>query len=322
VDELCIKRYNDVSFATMHNAFANTQDGYFFAQHRGCMRSALVHGIRGFMLDVHMTKSRSLKLCHSACWMGSSSLHDTLQMFREFRRLNPREIVTIFIETGFDDHATVDDALKREFQLLLKESFDKSGLTPFLLEHTIAVDLWPTLSIMIEMNKQIVVIVNAESFCQGAIATWFHCQLHFVTQTKWGLATGKALTEACDMYPVWNHCYELTMINHFTNVGALGINTRSTGWFGSAFSVRVLEDVNRHPFLQDRVVSCSRCLGRFVNFVVVDFWESSGVVELTHVLNKNEAKLDTFPHRPDAAFCVNSTNTRDTLPRPSGCVAW
>jgi len=319
VDDLCDKQYNKVSYPTIHNAFANTQDGFFFAQHRGCMRSALVHGIRGFMLDVHITTSRSLKLCHFACWMGSSSLHDTLQMFAEFRRLNPREIVTIFIEAGFDNHATVDDALKREFQLLLVESFEKSGLTPFMIEHNMRNKTWPSLSTMIAMNKQIVVVVDAEKFCKGAIAPWFYCMAHFATQTHWSMATGKALTEACELYPVWKNCAELTMINHFTTIAALGINTRSTQWFARAFSVRALEDVNRHPFLQNRVLSCSRCLGRFINFVVVDFWESSGVVELTHVLNQNHLNLQHTPHQPDAAFCVNSTKKQDTIPLTSKC---
>jgi len=240
-------------------------------------------------------------------------------MFAEFRRLNPREIVTIFIEAGFDNHATVDDALKREFQLLLVESFEKSGLTPFMIEHNMRNKTWPSLSTMIAMNKQIVVVVDAEKFCKGAIAPWFYCMAHFATQTHWSMATGKALTEACELYPVWKNCAELTMINHFTTIAALGINTQSTQWFARAFSVRALEDVNRHPFLQNRVLSCSRCLGRFINFVVVDFWESSGVVELTHVLNQNHPNLQHTPHKPDAAFCVNSTKKQDTIPLTSKC---
>jgi len=251
--------------------------------------------------------------------MGSSSLPDTLEMFAEFRRLNPREIVTIFIEAGFDNHATVDDALKREFQLLLLESFEKSGLTPFMIEHKIENTTWPSLSTMISIDKQIVVVVDAEKFCQGAIAPWFYCMTHFVTQTNWSLATGKALTEACEFYTIWKHCAELTMINHFTTIAALGINTRSTQWFARAFSVPALEDINRHPFFQDRVVSCSKCLDRFINFVVVDFWESSGVVEITDILNKNNQNVMKKPHQPDAAFCVNSTKIHNTIPFAVRC---
>jgi len=250
--------------------------------------------------------------------MGSSSLHDTLQIFSEFRRLNPREIVTIFIEVGFDNRATVNDALKREFQLLLLESFEKSCLTPFMMQHKIENKTWPSLSTMIEMNKQIVVVVDSENFCQGAIAPWFYCKAYFLTHTKWGLSTGKALTETCEFHAVWTHCAELTMINHFTTIAALGINTRSTQWFAKAFSVPALEDINRHPFFQDRVVSCSKCLDRFINFVVVDFWESSGVVEITDILNKNNPNVLKKP-QPDAAVCVNSTKTHNTIPFSVRC---
>jgi len=153
--------------------------------------------------------------------MGSSSLHDTLQMFAEFRWLNPREIVTIFIEVGFDNHAPVDNALKLGYQLLLLESFEKSGLVPFMIEHKMPNKTWPSLSTMIEMKKQIVVVVDAIEFCDGAIAPWFFCMGSFVTQTSWGLPTKKALTEACHVREIWSNYAELTIINHFTRIGAL-----------------------------------------------------------------------------------------------------
>jgi hypothetical protein len=95
---LCSKRYDETAHATMHNAFATTQDGIFFAQHRGCMRSALVHGVRSFMLDVHMTSSGNVALCHYSCTLGAVSLSATLDMFVLFVLQNPREIITIIWE--------------------------------------------------------------------------------------------------------------------------------------------------------------------------------------------------------------------------------
>jgi len=92
---LCMRKYSDVSYATMHNAFATTQDGIVFAQHRACMRSGLVAGKRGFMLDVHLTKDGDLKLCHVLCKIGSVSLSRTLLMFAEFLKKTPREVLTI-----------------------------------------------------------------------------------------------------------------------------------------------------------------------------------------------------------------------------------
>jgi len=53
--------------------------------------------------------------------------------------------------------------------------------------------------------------------------------------------------------------------------------------------------------------------------VVVDFWESSGVVEITDILNKNNPNVLKKPHQPDAAFCVNSTKTHNTIPFTVRC---
>ena len=309
VKNICTKKYNEVAYATMHNAFATTQDGFFFAQHRACMRSALVHGIRGFMLDVHLTMSNDLKLCHSACWLGSISLHDTLQMFGEFRALNPREIVTIFIEAGFDGRRTVDSTTKAKFQSLLRQSFQLSGLTPFMQIQASIDDTWPSLTAMIEEQKQVMVFVDAEFFCDGAVAPWFHCSKHFVVQTQYGSATPQQLSEECSFRRTWNVSQELTVINHFTIVGSLGINTGSTTWFGDVFNARALQNINHDPFLSNRVLSCSRCVGRFIHFVAVDFWESSDVLSVTSIINSNMVPYTYYPHRPDAAFCVNSTHT-------------
>jgi len=35
----------------------------------------------------------------------------------------------------------------------------------------------------------------------------------------------------------------------------------------------------------DRVLACTQCLGRFPNFVAVDFWDSSDVISVTRRLN-------------------------------------
>jgi len=309
-DELCPRRYNEVAYATLHNAFSTTQNGIFFAQHRSCMRSALMGGMRGFMLDVHLTTSNTLRLCHSFCWLGSVSLDDTLLMFKEFRENNPREIVTIFIETGFDGRLTVDNSTKTTLSLLLKKSFELSGLVQFLFSHESATKEWPSLSCMIAQDRQIVVFVDAGRFSDEGVAPWLHCTCLFVSQTKWNLKTPKQLSEDCVFHRIWKKCRELSLINHFTIAGSLGINTGSLQWFAKLFSVSEIGNINHIPFLQDRVLSCSKCSGRFINFVAVDFWESSDVLKLVETINTKSTIQTSYPHHPDVAFCNNHTNTK------------
>jgi len=321
--ENCAKKYNHVAYATMHNAFATSQDGIFFAQHRGCMRSALVQGIRCFMLDVHLTASNKLKLCHGQCWLGSVSFNDTLEMFREFRELNPQEIITIFVEAGYDGRTQVDNATKRTFELLIKQTFESSGLAPFMqiqdwmvqdgnTASGVYVD-WPLLSTMIEKEKQIVVFIDQKEFCFGGIAAWLHCTKYFVSQSEWGVSTPQNLVEDCDFFKIWPRSHEMLVINHFTVLGTLGVNAKSTAWIGHMLNVNALQNINRDPFLSNRVLSCSKCLGRMINFVAVDFWESSDVLLLIDMINTNVTRLESYPYSPDAKFCGGSIQSNRTV---------
>jgi hypothetical protein len=307
VDDLCARRYNEVSYPTMHNAFATTQDGYYFAQHRSCLRSGLVGGMRAFLLDVHLTTSHTLKLCHGRCWLGSSSLHDTLLTLNEFRRLNPREIVTIFIEVGFDGHGKVDNSTRTIFRSQLKESFQVSGLAPFLFAHSLTTTRWPYLSDMIAQNRQIVVFVDDNTFCSGRIAPWLHCTDQFVAQTPFGITVPSQLKEACVFQHLRRQCDELTQMNLFTNVGSMGLNVGSLRWLAQQYSTTELENYNRRPFLQDMVESCSKCSGMYINFVAVDFWESSDVLQVVATVNANRLTHTRYPRHPDAAFCSNGS---------------
>jgi len=126
--EVRAKPYNLVAYDTMHNAFATMQDGFLVAQHRGCIRSALVLGMRGFMLDLHLTQSGEMKLCHVSCAMGWLSLKKTLDIFKEFMMLNPREIVTVFWEPGFDTRQDITQALMLEWDRLFGAAIIESQI--------------------------------------------------------------------------------------------------------------------------------------------------------------------------------------------------
>lgn len=48
------RRYDQVTFLTAHNAFANTEDGWLYAQQALSIPNQLRLGVRGLMLDIHM----------------------------------------------------------------------------------------------------------------------------------------------------------------------------------------------------------------------------------------------------------------------------
>jgi len=242
-------------------------------------------------------------LCHVQCWMGSLSLNDTLHMFYEFRRLNPREIVTIFIEIGYDEHTTVNNSTKSILRKLLTEAFQVSGLVPFLFEHPFLTVRWPSLSDMIAQDKQIVVFVNEIGFCDKRAAPWLHCKRQFLTATPHGITVPEHLGESCVFEHFRSEKDELTLMNLFTNVGSMGVNLASLEWFVQLYSTTELEQFNRNPFLHDTVQSCSKCSGRYINFVAVDFWASSDVLQVVADVNANRMPHHSYPQHADAAFC-------------------
>jgi len=277
---LCMRKYSDVSYATMHNAYATTQDGVVFAQHRACMRSGLVAGIRGFMLDVHLTKDGDLKLCHALCRIGSVSLSSTLLMFAEFLEQNPREVLTIIWEVGYDGLQDVQHTHRLKLKELFKKAMEDAGLVKFLHVQPVQQE-WPTLQEMIDSNKRLVSLTDS------------------VTSTD----------ELWDMY-VWNHAFEtpfsnrnkaalerncrknrgtftnkLVIMNHFTVQGTLSIDNTVLGAVDGIVPIDDIQNINMEPFMWDRVIACTQCLGRFPNFVAVDFWASSDVISVTHKLN-------------------------------------
>jgi len=277
---LCERTYNNVAYATMHNAFATTQDGFPIAQHRGCMRSGLTSGIRAFMLDVHLTKSGELKLCHALCSLGSSSLTKTLSMFEEFLRLNPREIVTIIWEFGVDGREKKTPEDKASLKRLLGLAMKSTGLLPYLHSQMKAV-AWPTLNEMIEKNSRLVSLTDTWT---PSDESWDMYVWDFAFETKFNSKSQAELDKSC----VGNRGSpgnSLLILNHFTVVGAIGIDTRITDTVAQITGIDTLLGINQEPYMFNRISDCAQCLGRFPNFITVDFWESSDVIPVVNKIN-------------------------------------
>ena len=80
------------------------------------------------------------------------------------------------------------------------------------------------------------------------------------------------------------------MMNQFTVLAALGINADQTSRLGHFFGMRALYKINGADLLWHRVFLCAQCLAQMPNFVAVDFWDSSGVVQVVHRLNNLSRK--------------------------------
>jgi len=269
----------------MHHAFANTQAGFLVAQHRGCIQNALMQGIRGFMLDVHITSSGNILLCHVSCPMGSATVSGTLEIFRQFIVQNPREIVTIFWEFGYDmrsDPNSHDDD-KIELRHQLNVAMHKSNLTAFVYaHHTMYFVQWPTLQEMIGMDKRLVVFTDSRFHIRNSWET----SIQKTIQTSFQLSDINALKTGCPMSG-FRLSRTLVVVNHFVTLGALGINGISTNILASVFHVKFFANINKFPFFAKRILLCMKDSEVFPSFIAVDFWESSDVVQVVDMINSN-----------------------------------
>jgi len=283
-EALCARSYNNVSYATMHNAFATSQDGFVIAQHRACMRSGLKSGIRAFMLDAYLiTASDELKLCHESCVWGSLSLTKTLGTFEEFLRLNPREVVTIIWEfkvEGQQKRSPQDIAsLKRLFVLAMKST----GLLPYLHSQIPQYSQeWPTLDDMIATNSRLVSLSDTRAYLDEL---WdMHTYDHAI-ETKFDSKSKAELDKSCVLDRGLSRYNSLLILNHFTVMGAIGIDITVTDTLAEFTGIDNLLGINREPYMWNRISDCAQCLGRLPNFVAVDFWESSDVIQVVQKLN-------------------------------------
>jgi len=284
--ELCAKPYNLVAYATMHNAFATSQDGFIVAQHRGCIRSALVLGIRGFMLDLHLTRSGEMKICHVSCAMGSLSLQKTLEIFRDFIMLNPREIVTIFWEAGFDMRLDIPDALVYEWDALFAAAILESHIDSLLytVKHIHPDDNWPSLSALIDTGERLVIFSDLYT---NQTLRGVNRMKHSIAQTTYNALDKQHLSQACEYVRDITLHSEILVINQFTMLSTMGVNSASAEWLGKLLNIDFFKNVNREPYFSERVVACARKLKTFPTFIAVDFWESSDVFIVVDKLNNH-----------------------------------
>jgi len=280
--ELCVRRYNKVAFATAHNAFANTQAGFLVAQNRGCLEAALVGGMRGFMLDVHLTRTGEILICHVSCQLGSVSVGEALKIFRDFLQVNREEVVTIFWEFGFDMQERVGWDKKERLCVLLDAEIRSSGVVPFVYRHADVSDEWPTLGTMVAQNTRLVLFADT---LYDDVHLFLSNTRTMVVQTEFENYDIRDLQKEC-MLRGWRFSNSLIVINHFTMLGALGVNAASTERLAALSGVQFFANINRNPFLAARVHRCAEDIDEFPSFVAVDFWESSDIVQVVRDINR------------------------------------
>ncbi len=249
--ELCDRPYNEVSFATAHNAMNNAEDEWLFPNQDHGISRQLKDGIRAMMLDTYYWQG-STALCHVSCEFGVLSMAEGLGEIRDFLLANPYEIVSLLIEDHILNDAT-------------EEAFGAAGLENFLYIHDPAA-AWPTLGEMIHAGTRLVV---GTEFSRPPPA-WYHHLWDLAWDTPYSF---KSAAEFSCRHNRGSTDNELFLVNHWLS-DEVGLPSRE----GASM-------VNQYQILGPRVRQCREEAGQQVNFVALDFVSLGDLIPVVDELN-------------------------------------
>jgi hypothetical protein len=271
--ELCERPFDQVAYATTHNAMSARFPPYDYSilisnQCSG-VPTQLADGIRALMLDIHFyfpdgAEWPDLYLCHSDCDFGYQLLNDGLAEIRQWLDENPAEVIAFIIETNSDTSG---------MEHWIRDAFAASGLLPYAHVQVPGTP-WPTLSEMIAANRRLVVLTDDSSpntLCNadGNPCPWYH-----YLWSSLAFETHFSYSRPSDFSCVDNRGTpgnDLFILNHFL--------TNNTG------APSYAQQVNYGYLLTRRARDCWAFQGRIPNFVTVDFYEIGSVIRSVNLLN-------------------------------------
>jgi hypothetical protein len=250
--DLCSRRYDEVCYATTHNAF-NYQGAFLFPNQSYEIAQQMQDGVRGLMLDVYWYNNRPT-VYHSSNFLGNQPLSDLLADIQTFLDANPTEILTIIFES-YITAAQMNDA------------FTQAALIPYLHAQPQG-DPWPTLQQMIDANQRLVVLTDVND---GQAYPWYHYVWNYGVETHYTAHSRQDFS--CD-YNRGDSTKSLFILNHFITQSSLGY-----GMIDSAAAV------NANPYLTSRAMACWTATGKMPNFLTVDFYEQGDVMAAKDAIN-------------------------------------
>ena len=269
LSENCEKQYTQVTYPETHNAHSSLDEGYNFlaANHRLNISQQWDAGYRAFMLDIHHSRySDSLEntsFCHGTCILGNQNAVELLSIIHDKMNSSTRDVVTLLFEV----HVPYSH---------IAYILNQSGLIDKVHTQTLNED-WPTLSSMIESQRNLVVFIEGSSDSN-------YPYLHNFVEHGWTTNYAEKNPEdmTCDVHrgdgnqPVW----------HMNNW--LSVERGTSDWTRAHI-------VNDYDFLLNRSLECWEIHGSKPTFVAVDWWTDGDAVNVTIALNQMEHWTD---HRP------------------------
>jgi len=276
-------RYDEVCFLATHNAHANYNAGYWYAQQRWSITKQLNNGVRCLLLDTwpayknNLTQQADPKtvpidqievmLWHDITGRDLKiKFKDALVKIHTFLKNNPDEIVTFILE----DHTSAD---------IIDKVFDESTIKELILKPSdwsvSQHDGWPQLKWMIQNNKRLVVFSNKKS-SHYAWNTWKYGVHNMYGKTDFTQATVER-----DQSKRYNDQY-LMIINYFPLYSGIETQYTNYGTFGNG-----INDSKLRQFLLYLVKNGLDCnfRYRFPNFINLNHVHMGNPIRVVNLIN-------------------------------------
>lgn len=248
--ELCPRPYNQVAYATTHNAMSSAERGWLAPNQQTAVPAQLEAGVRAFMLDLHYNEAGVPVLCHSYCVAGEQDLVEGWREFKVYLDSHPNEVVTLILEV----YIAVED---------IRQTLAQAGLLDLIYQHT-AGNAWPSLGELVENGRRLVILSDEPVGDEVLLMyLWTYAwETHWAAeaQSDWSCAVNRGQEGS-----------PLFILNHFlTKPIALEVLAR---------------EANAYDVLSTRAVRCREEADQVPNFVTVDFFELGGVLRVVEELN-------------------------------------
>jgi hypothetical protein len=247
--ELCDLRFDQVAYATSHNAMSNRAARWVAPNQEVGITAQLELGVRALMLDTYDFNGQAM-LCHGACSLGRQPLVEGLGEVKAFLDAHPREVVSIIFESYLDASKT-------------EAAFDAAGLLPMLYSQPVG-QPFATLGALVASNRRLFVVTDSGGGgFDGYQDVW---------ALSWETDFSNATMEDFSCAP-----------NRGTPGNPLFILNR---FLTNPVAYRDLAvQANANPAFLAFAEQCWDEDGQIPNFVTVDFVDEGGLMEVVDALN-------------------------------------
>ncbi|KAF9092836.1 hypothetical protein BGX27_001717 [Mortierella sp. AM989] len=290
---LCSKTYDQVTYATTHNAYSYTPKAALALNQNNDISTQLGDGIRALMLDAYKANTTNeIELCHTSCsLLDAGPLSRTLGQIKAFLEANPNEVITILWENS-------EGLSPAQFQTV----YAAAGVSDYLYTQPTGSTAWPTLADMISSGKRLVNFI-ASGGGDNSVA-WLMSEYDYVFETPYQIKRGAEYL--CTVDRPKDERKQMYVLNHFV----------SESFTASGQTIDIPQPgaaaTTNGPELVTHVNTCLSTFSQNPTFITVDFYEKGTILETTAQLNGVtwNGKAATQPKPSGAASAMSNVNAK------------